>query len=94
MEKRYCAGGCGEEISPDGKNAYKWGHRNGCKPATPPPSDKLAKRERPIVIDAQVEDTEEYVDCQISVSQIDTIYGLLQPRQKAMAVLSALNEEA
>jgi hypothetical protein len=100
-EREHCAGGCGEEL-PAGRTGYKYGHKNGCKAkgssrSTPPPRTQLAKRERPIVIDAPAdpaEDAVEYVDCQISVPQLDTIYGLLQPRQKAMAVLNALNEEA
>jgi hypothetical protein len=94
MEKRYCAGGCGEEIPADGKLSHKWGHKNGCK-RLPPPSTGLAKREKPLVIDAQVEaDETEYVDCQISVPQLDTIYSLLQPHSKAVAVLTGLDSEA
>lgn len=96
MEKRYCAGGCGEEIPSDSRTSFKWGHKNGCNSRATPPRTALAKRERPIVIDAVAEDADavEFVDCQISITQLDTIYGLLQPRQKAAAVLNALNEEA
>lgn len=80
-----------------------WEYKRGHKPkgsGSTPPRTALAKRQKPIVIDAVIEDeadsedATEYIDCQISVPQLDTIYNLLQPRQKAMAVLNALTEEA
>lgn len=56
----------------------------------------LAKREHPIVIDAQVEkaDQTEYVDCQIAVSQLDKIYNLLPASSKAVAVLNGVEDLA
>ena len=91
MEKRLCAGGCGEEI-PAGPRTYKWGHKGGCnkRKSSPPPSKKGAKPEPEVIEEVE----EEVVECQMTVPQIDAIYNLLTPVQKAIAVLSGLNEEA
>ena len=60
----------------------------------PPPSTALAKRGEVIELDPpEQEDDTVYVDCQISVPQLDKVYNLLTPRQKALAVLTGLDED-
>lgn len=98
-EVRVCAGGCGEEIPATQRGDYKWGHKNGCNKRLSPPKHKgsktraLARREAEIVIEQPEADAGDYVNCDISVAQLDTIYGLLTPHRKAMAVLSGLDSE-
>ena len=97
METKPCACNCGEMISADSPWKYKRGHKPklGSGSSRSTPRTGLAKRERPIVIEAQLEAAEpEYVDCQISVPQLDTIFSLLKPHSKAIAVLNGLEEEA
>ena len=72
---------------------YKRGHKpKGSKPL--PRSKALAKREPEPEIDAPEENEVATVNCDITVAQLDTIYSPLQPRQKAIAVLTGLTEEA
>jgi hypothetical protein len=52
----------------------------------------LAKREKPVVIDQQLEQEPEYVSCEISVPQLDKIYNLLPGHAKAVAVLNGVEE--
>jgi hypothetical protein len=59
----------------------------------PPPSTALAKRGEVVEIDPPEEDEIVYVECQIAVPQLDKIYGMLTPHQKATAVLNGLNDE-
>jgi hypothetical protein len=92
---RLCGCGCGEEIT----GANSWKFKRGHKPQSgskrlPPPSTALAKRERQSVIDAPADEDQDqvvYVDCQISVPQLDKIYSLLAPTAKAIAVLTGVD---
>jgi hypothetical protein len=61
----------------------------GKRKSSPPPSKKDAKPEP----EAEPEEIEA-VDCELNLPQIDAIYNLLSTRQKAIAVLSAVTEEA
>jgi hypothetical protein len=65
------------------------GPKNGRRPA---PSNKLAKRERPVIIDPPAEDATEYITCEISVPQLDKIYALLPAKSKAAAVLNGVED--
>jgi hypothetical protein len=94
MDTKPCACGCGEAINAGSPWKFKRGHKPGGKSKRlPPPSTGLAKREKPIVIDQQLEQEEpEYVTCEISVPQLDKIYNLLPGHAKAVAVLNGVEE--
>lgn len=94
MDERICKCGCDEPMTGANNWEYKRGHKPKGKKLYA--GARLARREKPIVIDAEIEAEAEpeFVECLVSVPQLDAIYALLQPRQKALAVLNALNEEA
>jgi hypothetical protein len=95
MDTKTCACGCGQEISADNSWKYKRGHKPKVSQKKLTAGSTLAKRPEPVIIDAAVEEDDTvYVDCQISVPQLDTIFSLLQPYSKAMAVLNGLSVEA
>jgi hypothetical protein len=90
MAARHCKCGCGTEIKND-----KWNYARGHKPhkgikRSPPPSKKASIPE-PI---AETEEEIETVEATMNEAQIDAIYNLLTTRQRAIAVLTALTEEA
>jgi hypothetical protein len=96
MELRLCKCGCGTEMP----STNKWEYIRGHKPAELSHKKKpgkgttaLAKRERPIVIDQQLEDEAPvYVTCEISVPQLDKIYNLLPAAQRGTAVLAGVED--
>lgn len=94
MSTRVCKCGCGTEMPSSNKWEYMRGHKPKTSKRLGGPSNALAKREALIVIEQPDEQEPESVNCDITVPQLDVIYSLLQPRQKAVAVLTGLDQEA
>ena len=92
-----CECGCGGEMNAGSKWKFLRGHKPKGKLGGGRSTTALARREAQVVIDAPEDDVEGdaeiYVDCQMSVSQIDKVLGFLSPQAKAVAMLNGLNEE-
>jgi hypothetical protein len=94
MEARFCKCGCGKPMSDSNRWEYQRGHKPKFGTKTKSPGTALAKHEPVVEIDEPVNEEPESVECIVTVPQMDAIYALLTPRQKACAVLTGIGEEA
>ena len=84
MEKRTCAGGCGEEIPADNKSGYKWGHKNGC------PASEVNPRPSNLEAIEAVDDTASWTTIELHETHLDRIWNMLPLAEKSLAIATAL----